>query len=55
MRFLNIVKKENSLSREAHYYIKNINTYKKVLKEAKKEIMIGMSKREQIQLKQCGS
>jgi hypothetical protein len=38
MRFLNSLRKKFNLSREAQAYIKNYHiTYKKVLKEAKKE------------------
>jgi hypothetical protein len=47
MHFLNIVKKDNSLSSEAQDYIKKYqHIYKKVPTEAKKEIMIAMSKRQ---------
>jgi hypothetical protein len=44
--FLNSVNRKFSLSREAQVYIKKYHiTHKKALKEAKKEIMIGISKR----------
>ena len=56
IHFLNSVRRKFSLSREAQAYIKKYNiTYKKVLNEAKKEIMIGISKRQQTKQKKYGS
>ena len=53
MHFFNSVKKKFSLSRQAQAYLQKYHiTYKKVLKEApKKEIMIGISKRQQTKTK----
>jgi len=47
MRFLNSVKRRFSLSREVQAYIKNTASHKKVLKEANKERMSGISERQQ--------
>ena len=53
MHFLNSVKRKFSLSRQAQAYLPKYHiTYKKVLKEArKKEIMIGILKRQQTKQK----